>query len=79
MATKNTSKLAIVRKQLGRSISFGQYKIKLSKDCQITYIKDDITYKVKDVNNEYDEYMFYEHVLTLAKRLGFNEFDLKRA
>lgn len=79
MATKSSNKGINVRKQLGRSITFGEYLIKLSMDCQITYIKNNITYKVKDVNNEFDNYSFYNHVLTLAKKLGFNEFDLKQA
>lgn len=68
----------IVRKELGKKITFGIYAIALTRDCQITYYKNGDAVKAKDVDKTYDNYSLYAHALEVAKSNGFKESDLKR-
>jgi len=61
----------------GRCISFGDYKVRLTKDCQLEYYYKETLTRCKDVGTDYDEVSLYEHVKTLAIAKGFKEIDLK--
>ena len=66
-------------KNLGMEIKFGSYKVTLARNGQVSYYKDGNLSKVVDKPIDFNADDLYNHVVIIAKGLGFKESDLQKA
>ena len=66
-------------KTLGMRIKFGPYEVRLATNGQVSYFKNGLLSKVKDMAISFSEADLYVHTLELATKMGFRSDSLEKA